>query len=143
MSRDSLFRRQAPIAAEAPTPFRTPEEVEVAKAFTETLLNKGAEYGINSLSALGKKFDDASALAQFTAWTRHETATISPKQLEDALGQQLINDVCERVGQPPQACLGRLTTVVPAVLSEVAPFELAESSRAFQFNLRELLKRLR
>ena len=143
MSRDSLFKQQAPISNEAPTPFRTPEDVEVAKAFTEALLHKGPEYQLTSLSALGRKFEEAGAGAQFKAWLHHEPATVSPKQLQDALGPQLISDVCERVGQDQQACLSRLTYVVPAVLSEVAPFELAESSRAFQFNLRELLKRLR
>jgi len=146
MARDSLFVRTNAPLYEVSSPFCSPEDLKLAQAFTDVLLTEGPSFRVNSLSTLGEKFEAAQVGNEFTAWANGDVgAVISTHQLRQAIGD-LFPVVCERAAiGTPDACLRRLTYVVPTLVKELAPVEpeLKDSPRAFRFNLNELRKRLR
>jgi uncharacterized protein YidB (DUF937 family) len=151
MPRDNLFANQASsqydTSNNSASTFSSPDDLTVARAFTDVLLSGGEKYQVTSFANLGAHFVAANAGQQFLAWTHSpnvSSAPISNDQLRQALTPALVAEVSARASLPVERCLASLTSVVPFVVSQVvAPAELSQSARAFRFNLAELRKRLR
>lgn len=74
------------------------------------------------LGALVQKFNDAGAGNLISSWIGNgQNASVSPDQLHNVLGSDVVQQLAAKTGLPVDELLGQLSQHLPAVVNAVTP----------------------
>ncbi len=120
-----------------------PQVQQLLKGLLSQLNSGGSGGGQANLQGLVDQFNKAGLGDQVQSWVSNgPNQSISPEQVQKALGTGTLDQAAAQAGIPPEQAAGDLAKVLPEVVNAASPTGQLPAAGAQQLDLDALLKQL-